>query len=121
MDDIFSMFFGNSGGPFGFGGLQGMPHGMPPGAKIHMFHGGPMGFHQAISKPPPIIKTIEILLEQVLTGANVKLEIERWIIENGVKVNEIETIYVPIPEGIDENELIILRDKGNIFKIIIIK
>jgi DnaJ-class molecular chaperone len=114
MDDIFSMFFGNSGGPFGFGGIPGMPNGLPPGAKIHMFHGGPMGFHQAISKPPPIIKTIEILLEQVLTGANVKLEIERWIIENGVKVNEVETIYVPIPEGIDENELIILRDKGNV-------
>ena len=110
IDDIFSMFFGGQGGPFGMDGF----HGMPGGPKIHMFHGGPMGFQQAFSKPPPIVKTIDINLEQVLTGANIPIEIERWIIENGIKVLENETIYVPIPQGIDENEMIILRDKGNI-------
>ena len=110
IDDIFSMFFGGQGGPFGMDGF----HGMGGGPKIHMFHGGPMGFQQALSKPTPIIKTIDINLEQVLTGANIPIEIERWIIENGIKVLENETIYVPIPQGIDENEMIILRDKGNI-------
>jgi len=93
--------------------MQGMP-GMPPGAKVHIFHGGPMGFQQAISKPTPIIKTIDINMAQVLSGANIPLEIERWIVENGLKVFEKETIYVTIPQGIDDNEMIILRDKGNV-------
>jgi DnaJ family protein A protein 2 len=53
-------------------------------------------------------------MEQVLSGANVPLEIERWVVENGMKVFENETIYVTIPQGIDDNEMIILRDKGNV-------
>jgi DnaJ-class molecular chaperone len=127
VDDIFKMFFGGMGGihgmggnPFGgMGGIHGMGGipgmgGMPPGTKIHIFHGGPMGFQQAIQKPVPIIKNININMEQVLMGASIPVEIERWLLENGNKVFENETIYVTIPQGIDENELIILRDKGNI-------
>lgn len=114
IDDIFNMFFGGgSGSPFGMPGMSGFP-GMPPGAKVHMFHGGPMGFQQAISKPIPIMLTINITIAQVLTGASIPAEIERWIVENGIKVYEKETIYVTIPQGIDENEIIILRDKGHI-------
>jgi len=108
MDDIFSMFFGGGGSPFaGMGG-------MPPGAKVHIFHGGPMGFQQALNKPIPIMKSLQINMEQVLNGASLPLEIERWIMENGSKIFEKETIYVDIPPGIDENEMIILRDRGNI-------
>ena len=120
MDDIFNMFFGGMPGMGGMGGFQGMPMGgfpmggMPPGAKIHIFNGGPMGFQQAISKPVPLMKTIEINMSQVLSGASIPLEIERWIIENGIKVHEKETIYVSIPQGIDDNEMVILRDKGNV-------
>lgn len=129
MNDIFNMFFGGGMGapppfgPFGpFGGMPGMPQGMPPGmqqgmpqgAKIHFFHGGPMGFPQALSKPTPIMKTININMEHVLSGATIPLEIERWVLENGIKVNENETIYVTVPQGIDENEMIILRDKGHV-------
>ena len=73
-----------------------------------------MGFQQAISKPVPIMKTIEINMSQVLSGASIPLEIERWIIENGIKVFEKETIYVTVPQGVDDNELLILRDKGNV-------
>lgn len=114
MDDILNMFFGGAGNPFGGPfGMPGMP-GMPPGTKIHFFNGAPMGFQQAISKPAPIMKTIGINMEQVLSGTTVPLEIERWIIENGIKVHEKETIYVTIPQGIDDNEMIILRDKGNV-------
>ena len=115
MDDIFNMFFGGMpgmGGIPGMPGMQGMP-GMPPG-NIHIFHGTPFGFQQAIQKPTPIIKNIEISIEQVLNGANIPLEIERWIIENGIKVFEKETLYAPIPQGIDEGELLIIRDKGNV-------
>jgi len=114
VDDIFNMFFGGGGGmPPGFPGFPGFP-GMPPGAKIHVFNGGPIGFQQAISKPPPILKTININISNVLTGASLPLDIERWIIENGIKVHEKETIYVNVPQGIDDNEIIILRDKGNV-------
>lgn len=123
MDDIFNMFFGGMPGMGGFPGMQGFPGmpmggmpmgGMPPGSKIHIFNGGHMGFQQAISKPVPILKTIEINMSQVLSGASIPLEIERWILENGIKVHEKETIYVSIPQGIDDNEMVILRDKGNV-------
>lgn len=110
MDDILNMFF--KGMP-GFPGMSGFP-GMPPGAKVHVFNGSPMGFNQAISKPIPIMKTIEINMSQVLSGASIPLEIERWIIENQIKVFEKETIYVTVPKGIDDNEMIILRDSGNV-------
>jgi DnaJ-class molecular chaperone len=111
LNDIFNMMFG---GANMFGGMPGMPQGIPPGAKIHIFHGGPMNFQQAMNKPMPIMKSLQINMEQVLNGASIPLEIERWILENGIKVVEKETIYVDIPQGIDDNEMIVLRDRGNI-------
>jgi DnaJ-class molecular chaperone with C-terminal Zn finger domain len=134
MDDIINMMFGGMGmGGFpgmqmgGFPGMQmggfpGMPGmqmrgqmgGLPPGTKIHFFQGGnPMNFQQ-MQKPNAILKNIVIKLSQVLTGANIPLEIERWIMEQGMKVFETETIYVTIPKGIDDGELILLKDKGNV-------
>jgi DnaJ-class molecular chaperone len=67
----------------------------------------------ALQKPTPVVKTITLNMEQVLNGGNVPVDIERWIIENDLKVFENETLYVPIPQGIDENEIIILKNKGN--------
>ena len=123
MDDIINMMFGGMGGfpgmqMGGFPGMQmrGMPsmHGLPPGTKIHFFQGGnPMNFQQ-MQKPTAILKNIVIKLSQVLTGVNIPLEIERWIMEQGMKVFESETIYVTIPKGIDDGELILLKDKGNV-------
>ena len=126
MDDIINMMFGGMGGFPGMqmGGFPGMPMGgmqmrgqmggLPPGTKIHFFQGGnPMNFQQ-MQKPTAIIKNIVIKLSQVLTGANIPLEIERWIMEQGMKVFETETIYVTIPKGIDDGELILLKDKGNV-------
>lgn len=115
MDDIFKMFFGGSplGGMPGMQGMHGMP-GSPLGGRVHIFHGGPMNFQQAINKPIPILKSLQINMEQVLTGVSLPLEIERWIMENGSKVFEKETIYVDVPPGIDENEMLILRDRGNV-------
>jgi DnaJ-class molecular chaperone len=119
MDDIFSALFGNVLGSMP-GVKQGMHFGGPPGMhfggpKIHVFRGGPqMGFTQALQKPTPIIKTVTINMEQVLLGATIPVDIERWIVENGNKVFENETVYVTVPKGVDDNEIIILRDKGNI-------
>jgi len=118
MEDILNAFFGGGMGM----GIPGFPPGMGfhgpgfPGAKIHVFHGPPgnMGFQQALQKPTPIVKNIEVSIDKVLTGATLPLDIERWTIENGNKVFEHETVYVTVPEGIDDNEMIILRDKGNV-------
>ena len=52
-------------------------------------------------------------MEQVLDGAIIPIEIERWLIENDTKMYETETLYVTIPKGVDENEIIIIKDKGN--------
>ena len=53
-------------------------------------------------------------MEHVLTGTTIPMEIERWIIENGIKVFEKETIYVPIVKGVDDNEIMIFRERGNV-------
>ena len=122
MDDILQNLFG-FGGPGMMQGMGGFPPGMmppgmngfPPGANIHVFRNGvPININNTMQKPQPIIKTISINIEQVMNGANIPVEIERWILENGNKVFERETIYVTIPKGIDDNEIIMLRDKGNI-------
>lgn len=110
IDEIFSNIFG-------FGQDNG--HGNP---NIRIFRSGPGGqqnpFHiniqQSLQKPTPIIKTINIPIAQVLTPSTFPVEIERWIVENGNKVFEKETIYVNIPQGADDNEIIIIRDKGNV-------
>ena len=34
--------------------------------------------------------------------------------QNGLKVMENETVYVTVPKGIDEGEVILLKDKGNV-------
>ena len=123
INDLFGSIFG--GGFPGMGihsmGMGGMNMGGInmggmgiPGANIHIFHGpGGMGFQQAFQKPEPIIRPIEVSLEQVITGLSVPIEIERWLMENGNKVFEKETLYVTLPAGIDEGEVIIIKDKGN--------
>jgi len=115
IDELFSAFFGMGGIP---GMSGGMPFGMgrmPHGQNIHIFRNGvPMNLDDSFQKPSPIIKNVTIDICSVLTGTTLPLEIERWIIENGNKIFEKETIYVDIHKGIDENEIIILREKGNV-------
>jgi DnaJ-class molecular chaperone len=68
---------------------------------------------QKLAKPTPIIKTETITLSKAYTGYNMPIEITRWIVENEMKREETETIYIPVPPGVDNNEIIIIRDKGN--------
>lgn len=110
MEEILSAIFG---GGFGGGGPLG-------GGNIHVFRAGGGGgmpgmfFENALQKPTPIIKTITITMDIVLSGGKIPVEIERFIVEHGHKIFETETIYVDIPKGIDDNEIILLRDKGNV-------
>jgi DnaJ homolog subfamily B member 4 len=122
--DIFNILFGSGGGGIRIPGGVRMPGGfMPPGGgggAFHIFNTGvgdnnnPFSFMQNMQKPTPIVKNITITMEQVFNGANIPIDIERWIVENSNKIFERETLYVPIPKGIDDGEIIIIRDKGNI-------
>ena len=101
--DIFSFLssniFGGGGGGGGGGGMRNM---------FNMEN-----IKQKLAKPTPIIKTETITLSKAYTGYNMPIEITRWIVENDLKREETETIYLPIPRGVDNNEIIIIREKGN--------
>lgn len=127
IDEIFTNLFGGPGAGFPGGFFGGDMEGFMAkngGPKIHIFHGMPgqgmqgqgMSFLRGggpMQKPPPIIKNVSINMEQVLIGANIPVDLERWIMESGNKISERETIYVNIPPGIDDNEIIVLSGKGN--------
>lgn len=137
INNLFSMMF--NGGVNGGDNRDGMQfrgsnvfHGMGGGGgpDIRIFHNGvsldstgngfggmDMGGHpffKNIQKPPCIIKNIKITMTQAYSGISFPLEIERWISEGSSKTTEKETIYIDIPNGIDENEIIILREKGHV-------
>lgn len=119
MDDLFTNIFFGGGGPFGMQGMpgmpgmQGMPGMFPGGPSIKIFRNG-VQVNGGLEKPTPIIKTIVINMDTVLNGSKIPLEIERWIVENGNKVFENQTVYVDIMKGVDNNEILILRDQGNV-------
>jgi len=130
MDDLLASLFGFSSmqGPGqGFPG-QGHGQGLPPGfhmqgmpsafssgfgPNVRVFHNGrPVNMAQQ-QKPAPIIMTIIVPIDKILSGTTVPIDVERWVLENGNKVHEHETIYVTVPKGVDEGEIIVLKDKGN--------
>tara|TARA_Y100000991_G_scaffold209871_1_gene190533 strand:+ start:303 stop:1316 length:1014 start_codon:yes stop_codon:yes gene_type:complete len=141
-DDILNMFFGGGGIPGGPGGLGGMMGGFPfdmengeaqefniPGGfgnvKIftttngvpNQMNNNPFGSFRPMrqrKKPNPIIKNITIDICDAYEGINIPIEIERTIEEQKRTRQEKETIYVDIPEGVDNNEIILIKEKGNI-------
>jgi DnaJ-class molecular chaperone len=64
-------------------------------------------------KPPPIVTHVTISLKEAYEGVSRPLNIHRWLMVNNAKSFEDETIYVSIPAGVDDNELIIMREKGH--------
>jgi DnaJ family protein A protein 2 len=140
VDELFSMFFGgfpmnNSSSPYptmnrsrmqhgmqhdmqhgmpnGLSGLFPGMHGSGSGSNIRFFRNG-VQINPMMEKPCPIVKNVEISMEQVLSGGKIPIEIDRWVIENGNKVYENVTIYFEIFKGIDNNEIIVLKDQGNV-------
>jgi DnaJ-class molecular chaperone len=111
VDELFSSIFGmpfmSSAGPdISFMG----------GPNVRVFHNGRpvQGFHQGFQKPAPIVQNISVPIDKILIGTTIPVDIERWIMENGLKILEHETVYVTVPKGIDEGEIIILKEKGNV-------
>jgi DnaJ homolog subfamily B member 4 len=108
INNIFNMMFG--------GGMPG-----PGGPNIRVFHSNGPGinirtefFHSFNQRPEPMIKQIQITLEQSYQGCNFTLDIERIVMENNVRRTENETIQLSIPKGIENDETILLSDKGNV-------
>ena len=135
VEEMFTSMFGM---PFGvpFGNMQGFgqqgfgQQGFGQGQNIRIFHNGipvnmqgvnvngvnMQGFAQGLQKPTPIIKTISVPIDKILTGTVIPVDIERWLMQENNKIFEMETIYVTVPKGIDDGEIIVLRDKGNVLR-----
>lgn len=111
INNFFNMMF--HGGPGGPGGMGGFPGGGGFGG-IHIVHNG-VPFHFNMQKPTPIIKNITISLQQAYTGCSITFELERWVIENNTKRNEVEKVQMEIPAGAgaDGDEVVVMRDRGN--------
>ena len=109
---IFKMFFG--GGMGGMPGWMNMGGGFQGPPQMHIFHNGKQFNMNMLRKPMPIIKHIEISLEEAFKGTNIPLEIERWCQDGDIKRVEREKIYVNVRAGIDDNEIITIPQKGNI-------
>tara|TARA_B100001769_G_scaffold175564_1_gene138462 strand:- start:2148 stop:2975 length:828 start_codon:yes stop_codon:yes gene_type:complete len=60
-----------------------------------------------------IIINLEITYEDSYNGANVPININRSINNNNIFKYEQEKIYIPLPKSIDDNEIIIINNKGN--------
>lgn len=84
--------------------------------KMFYENGPQMANHifKNMNKPIPIIINLNISLQQSYNGTLIPIEITRWLLINDNQINEVETIYIPVPKGIDTGEIIILKERGNI-------
>jgi DnaJ-class molecular chaperone len=111
-----AMFQGGGGGGGGGPGSGGINFAFGPG--VHVFNGGfppnfAGGIFQNMQKPPPIIKNITITLQQCFVGGSFPLEYEYWEIENNVQVNKKGILNIDYPAGLNDGEIVILRDHGH--------
>ena len=102
--------------------FQGMG-GMPDMEEVVFMQVPPPTPHSARSSarsqappPPPedIQHTQEITYEEAFEGCCVPVSIKRHIQKGHKTQEEEETLYVDIPKGVDNNEIITLKEKGNI-------
>ena len=68
-----------------------------------------------LNKPQAIEVTIEISLTKAYTGCTEAVGVKRWITEpGGIQREERETLYIPIPKGADDGEIVIVNGKGHV-------
>lgn len=99
------------------------PFGAGMGPKIHIFKagfpGGNMQFpdfenNMSFEEPDILEINVQLSLIESYNGCNKPIQISKYIIKNGKKSYENETIYVNFYSGIDNNEFIIIKERGNI-------
>jgi DnaJ-class molecular chaperone len=105
-EEIFKMH--SMGGMNGMGGIH--MNGMPE--PMIFFTDEPMNMNQNINIEP-LDKTVEISFEQAFKGANIPILIERDFRKGNMSFKEQEKIYMIIPPGIDDGEIIEVQEKGN--------
>jgi DnaJ-class molecular chaperone len=108
INNVFQSMFGGGGGPnvmFHAGG--GFPGGGFPGG------GFPAHFFNQLNRPQPIIKTLNLTILEAFNGGSFPMNIEKWNMVNGHEIMNTETFNLMVPAGIDENEVIVLRDMGH--------
>lgn len=119
--NLFNMMFMNAGvgGHPGFPGMGtsfGNIHEMP-GIKIfHSSRGGNgINIHTEMFRqiPEQLNINVEITLDQCYNGGAIEIQVERFVISNHIRTNEIEILPINIPPGINENDQFIIKDKGN--------
>ena len=132
IDQIINDLFNGRGMGHGGMGHGGMGHGMPAGLHhifnqgIHVQHGGPAfevmfsndphSFFKERVQPPPVLeKRVEITFEDSFNGNNIPIVIEREIKTGNMSYSEEEKVYLPIQQGIDDGEILMVKDKGNIY------
>ena len=62
-----------------------------------------------------IIIDLNVTFNEAYNGCTKPIVVNRKIIVNNVIGHEKETLYIPIPKGIDANEIIALPNKGNVY------
>jgi len=112
VNQLFSTLFGN------------IFNGNEKGPNFHVFSGSnDIPLEELFSKSPlnkknikpdPIVISLNITLEQSYQGCSLPVTINRWMMISDMKINEEETVYIDIYQGIDNNEIILLKEKGNI-------
>jgi DnaJ-class molecular chaperone len=69
-------------------------------------------FFTHMQKPAPLVKEVQITMEQAYSGEHIPIEIEKTVVLKGIQSIEIEMLYIDIPQGIDNGETIIMKDMG---------
>ena len=70
-------------------------------------------YHNGRQVIEPIEKRITITLSEAYQGTKKGITVKRWIVHNRQKKEEQETVYLDIPRGIDDGEMILLKNRGN--------
>jgi DnaJ-class molecular chaperone len=133
LDQIINDLFNNNLRGMNTGMQSGMNVGMPQGLHhifnqgIHVQHGhgpafevmfsnDPHSFFKERVQPPPILeKKVEITFEDSFSGNNIPIVIEREIKAGNMAYSEEEKVYLPIQQGIDDGEILMVKDKGNMY------
>jgi DnaJ-class molecular chaperone len=71
--------------------------------------------HREPLRTPVLEKKIEISFEESYTGGQLPITIEREIKNGKTTYHEEEKLYISIPAGIDDGEIIEIEDKGHIY------
>lgn len=116
IDQVFSHFF--HGGMGGMGpGIRifhkggGPPPNFPVDILGEMMGGNP--FFSQFMKPPSVQCCVTISLEQAYRGCVIPVQYNRFIVRGNQKHDMMMNVSVNIPEGIDNENAVILENQGN--------